>query len=232
MAESNTPNPLDHLYSIVNDLWGSVEKDAAEIEALRSAARKQPAPAAGSEVPVPETASEPVPEVPSFEDFWYAVDETVDWTDALVYAASPSGLTDPVKWRFYHEKAERVLAGDLSAYDEVLAKEQPLSDLLPYAASFRVQPVSADRLSVTFEALPVYLEKPQAERRRYLAGIALRAARDLLALLPVTEVTVTATAYDQTALTMTLSRAQLQRVPFRFTDPVVFCESCGGTISL
>ena len=130
----------------------------------------------------------------------------MDWTDALVHREPSDGLTEPELWAFYHEKAEKVLEGDLGAYVAVLKRANPLGDLLPYARGFHVKAENADTLSVTFEALPEYLTGTEEENRRYLSGISLRAARDLMALLPVCESVVRVEAYGQPALNVTYTR--------------------------
>ena len=56
----------------------------------------------------------------------------------------------------------------------------------------------------------------------YLCGMALRIARDLFAVLPVLKVEV---ATD--ALTVTFTRAQMNKVRFAFIDPVKFVKECG-----
>ena len=56
------------------------------------------------------------------------------------------------------------------------------------------------------------------DARRYLCGMALRIARDLMAILPVTTVRVEAPGH----LDVIFPRAQLQKVRFTFVDPVEF----------
>ena len=122
-----------------------------------------------------------------------------------------------------------MLNGNLAAYVAVLKKANPLADLLPYARAFHVKADNADTLSVTFEALDDYLTGTEEESRRYLAGISLRAARDLLALLPVCEAVVKVEAYGQSALIVTYTRQEVQKVRFSLVEPVAFCLGCGGS---
>ncbi len=204
-----TKRSLNQLYDIVNDLWG------------QSGAAPESAAPSGAPHPVPEA-------FPPFEQFWRTADETVDWTDALAYEHCPDGMTSPVLWSFFHEHANAVLHGDLAAYVEVLKTANPLSDLLPYACGFHVKAENADRLTVSFEGLPQYLNTAENERRRYLSGICLRAARDLMALLPVCETQVTAKATEAPLLNVTFTRQQLQKARFSFVDPVAFVAECGG----
>ena len=251
MDEKKTENPLDSLKGVVGDLWGATmrlsQENAASLDKLTrelqgSSAEVTP------EVPMPELTEKPQPvrpaqpaarpqpvkaapaepAFPPFETLWMTADESVDWTDAMAYAHPNDGLTSEHLWQFFHEHAERVLDGDLTAYLEVLRTANPLGDLRPYARSFSVNAVDADTLTVSFEALPGYMSKEPTEVRRYLAGVSLRCARDLMALLPVCEVRAEARCGGRTVLTVPFTRTELQKVRFGFVDPELFVIRCGG----
>ena len=243
------PDNRNDLYSILGDLWGSTDALAAEnarrlneltkelqaagsldvtANALATEAPAQTAPAASAQ---PEEEKKEEPKQPTFEDFWKLADEVVDWTDALSYEEPKDSGVDPEMWAFFHEQAEKVLQGDVSAYLAVMKKANPLGDLRPYARSFNVHADSADRMTVSFEGLEQYLTGEGADAHRYLAGIALRTARDLMALLPVREVAVTANASAVPTLEVTFTRTALQRIRFSFTDPVELVTACGGVFT-
>lgn len=203
------PEKLYSLKEIVNDLWGASPEAQPE---------------------APQTPAQPVYQssFPPFEQLWKTADDTVDWTDALAHDKPTDGLTSENLWAFFHRHAERVLQGDVTAYVEVLQAANPLGDIAPYGKAFDVETESADRLNVSFQASPAYLNKKESEVRRYLCGVALRAARDLMALLPVQEVAVTALHEGATLLTVVFDRSELQRVKFSFIDPVAFVTGCGA----
>ena len=161
--ETYAPHPLAN---IVNDLWGHAA----------------PANAAGS------TATQAVPAqiFPPFEQLWQVADETVDWTEALVREHPADGLTSETLWQFFHENAQAVLDGDIQAYMTVLKAANPLGDLKPYARDYTVRATDADELTCDFEVDPAYLSSSEGEAQRYLCGVSLRVARDLMALLPET----------------------------------------------
>ena len=238
MDEKKPINPLDNLRGVVDDLWGTTLRmnadNAAQLAELTRALEHDPGvvlPGAPSDAPSSfRTTVEPAskPAFPPFEPLWKVADETVDWTDALAYDHPLDGLTSATLWAFFHEHAEAVLSGELPAYLDVLRTANPLGDLKPYARSFNVKAVNADRLAVSFEALPGYMEKTPTETRRYLSGVALRCARDLMALLPVREVLVEARADGKVLLTVPFTRAELQKVRFSFVDPEEFAVKCGG----
>lgn len=204
------PEPnIRPLSQIVEDLWGA----APEPETKKPAAPQQP---------VYQST------FPPFEQLWKTADDTVDWTDALAHDKPTDGLTSENLWAFFHQHAEKVLQGDLAAYVEVLKAANPLGDIAPYAKAFDVETESADRIAVRFETNPAYMGKEESEVRRYLCGVALRAARDLMALLPVREVAVEAASQDAALMSVVFDRTELQKVRFSFIDPVAFVISCGA----
>lgn len=201
---------LAGLSTIVDDLWGETPDPAA---------------------PKPRPVAPPQPEFPSFTQLWKVADDTVDWTDALGRATPPDSLTDPEDWALYHRHAGKVLSGDTDTYLAVIEAMQPLGDLSAYAASFDIAAPSAEVLTASCQALPGYLEKPADEARRYLAGMAVRIARDLFALLPVTRVEVAMLHDGKTLLTVPFDKAEMLKVRFAFIDPVEFALSCGGAFT-
>ena len=184
-------------------------------------AKAQPAAA-----PQPVPAESEKPAAPTLDDLWKTADETIDWTEALASVAPTDGLTDPEKWKLYHENAQAVLHGDVAAYLTVLKAADPMADLLPFAADLDVTASSADELNATFNAQPDMLAE---EPKRYLSAVSLRIARDLFAVLPVTEVRVVARQEEKELLSVRFTRQGLNKVRFAFIDPAEFVAQCGGT---
>lgn len=201
--EAYAPHPLAN---IVNDLWGHAA----------------PANAAGSST----TQAVPAQSFPPFEQLWQVADEAVDWTEALVREHPADGLTSETLWQFFHENAQAVLDGDVQAYMTVLKAANPLGDLKSYARAYTVRAADADELTCDFEVDPAYLSSNESEVRRYLCGVSLRVARDLMALLPVSRVTVHARQDENPLLDVTYPRETLQRVRFSFVDPVALTKEC------
>ena len=223
MANENRPrNPLDMLYQIVGDLW--------PVDYVPPAPRPDPAetPAAPEAAPAAEPevlyeAAPAAPKAPPFEEYWRRADERVEWTEALLNPESPDGLTDPERWAFLHRMADRVLVGDTAAYAEVLQTVDPLGDLKPFAKSVTVSAPDSDTARVTFTALDTW-----TDAHRLLAGLALRCARDVLALLPVSAVSVEGSEPNGLTLSVTFQRDPLRKARFGFIDPVAFAEEQGG----
>ena len=222
MTEENSFTNMDQnefmkrMKAIASDLWGGVMPVATET------------PAAGSSVQPKPPVKEPEKPGTDIRNLWKTADESVDWTDALSHSTPADGLTTLKMWTFYHKHAERVLAGDLDAYTEVLQKANPLGELTDFAENISMRALSASRLESTFRCKGEYMEK---NRKLYLAAMGLRIARDLLACLPVEEVTVKAEFGGESVFSATYPRMQLLHRNFMFVDPVELSQECGATFA-
>ncbi|MGN0779888.1 MAG: hypothetical protein ACI4MJ_12105 [Aristaeellaceae bacterium] len=199
------------LRGIVDDLWGTPAPGST-------------APASGK-ADAPERAQTAAPSFPPFEQLWKAVDETVDWTEVLAHEFPTDGLTTPEDWALYRRHAAQILKGDAAAYLAVLRAADPLRDLTPWAEKLETACRDADCLHVTVTLMPDLLAR---EGHRYAAGMCLRAARDLFALLPVVAVEADAVCAGKPVLHVPFERAELQKVRFAFIDPEAFVLQCGG----
>lgn len=217
---ANRPVPRPDLSAIPE--LGAFPELNDMMAASRTAAQKpaMSAPRAAAPAPKPEK-----PALPPFEELWKTADEAIDWTEALASSTPTDGLTPQDKWTLYHEQAASVLHGDVSAYLKVLKAANPMGDLVPYVTALNVSTASSDQLRATFSVRPDLMEK---EPERYISGMAVRIARDLFALLPVTNVAVTARKDESTLLTVDFSRQEVSKVRFAFIDPVSFVKQCGG----
>ena len=218
MTEQNNYTSMDQnefmkrMKAIASDLWGGIAP--AEEEKTEPAIQKEAA--------APEQEK---PKADQIKTIWKTADETIDWTDALAHSTPTDGLTGPRLWAFYHKLAQRVLSGDLDAYTEVLQKANPLGELTEYAEQITMRAPSPDRLESCFVCKKEQLEK---NKKLYLAAMGLRIARDLLACLPVEEVTVTGEDDGIAVFSATYTRQQLLHRNFVFTDPVALAKECGA----
>ena len=202
---------MKRMKAIASDLWGTPS----------TAEPSTPAPAQKPK-PIVQPVVKPAMDI---TNLWKTADETIDWTDALAHSTPTDGLTGPKMWSFYHQNAEKVLAGDLGAYTEVLQKANPLGELTDFAQGITMRAPSADRLESNFACKRELLER---NRKLYLSAMGLRIARDLLACLPVKEVEVTGTLDGKTVFRVTYPRRQLLHRNFVFIDPVAVSEECGA----
>ena len=203
---------LKKLKNVGSDLWGVLGDAGAAVSSDDGA------------LPAPAAKKAPNP----MDAIWKTADETIDWTDALAHNTPTDGLTGQRLWNFYHKQAERVLSGDLDAYTEVLKAANPLGELTDYAESITMRAPSADRLESCFVCKEEQMGK---NRKRYMAAMGLRIARDLMATLPVNEVEVKGEREGQTVFEVTFTRHQLLHRNFAFLDPVALAEECGASFS-
>ena len=209
---SMDPNEfMKRMKAIASDLWGGAP---AEEEAAEPAPRPKPA---------AQNVAEKVKT--GIQDIWKTADETIDWTDALAHNTPTDGLTGPKMWAFFHKYAQKVLDGDLNAYTEVLQKANPLGELTEYAEGITMQAPSAEKLESKFICK---IEQMEKNRKLYLSAMGLRIARDLLACLPVEEVTVTGEDDGKEVFRATYPRQQLLHRNFVFIDPVKLAEELGA----
>ena len=202
---------MKRMKAIASDLWGSV-----------APAEEIPDDPGEQTQPVPKTPEKPKTDI---QGLWKTADETIDWTDALSHSTPTDGLTGQRMWAFYHKHAEKVLSGDLNAYTEVLQKANPLGELTEFAENITMQAHSQERLESCFICKKELMEQ---NRKLYLSAMGLRIARDLLACLPVEEVTVTAEDEGKTVFSATYTRQKLLHRNFAFTDPVALAKECGA----
>ena len=215
----NQMDLLKKLAAIGSDLWGGMPSAAyqpEEIPEKHTSGKQDQAP--------PEQPPQRKKEN-GINGLWKTADETIDWTDALAHNAPADGLTGKRLWAFYHRMAEKVLAGDLDAYTEVLKTSNPLGELTGYAKGINMRAPSADCLESTFICKD---ELMKDNRKQYLAAMGLRIARDLLACLPVKEVKVTAEQDGKTVFQATYPRQRLLHQNFTFIDPIKLAEDCGA----
>lgn len=147
-----------------------------------------------------------------FDAVWQAVDNPVDWTELLANPAQHPTLA---------ALAPDVLAGNPDAYRRALGVILPMADLAPYMTDCTVAVTDADTLAVAYRALT------DAADRRRACGLALRAARDLLAALPVFTVRVEAVHQDGMVLRAAFTRDSLRRVRIAVADPEQLAADCG-----
>lgn len=150
-------------------------------------------------------------------------DEPIDWQEVLERPAPAGGALSGLRadskqereeWQTLHDTAEKVLAGDIDTYLEVVDEMKPYDDLLEYGSDFEVGTDDPKLLEVEFrvrseEVIPPAEYVLDAKGRLkekdlsksayydivqdYVCSAVLRVARDSFALLPVDKVRIHAT---------------------------------------
>ena len=156
-------------------------------------------------------------------------DGQIDWTALQnndVPANVVKGSEEHQQWMALQEYSERVLAGDIDAYLEVIDDVKPFDDLLEFGSNFQVGTDDPEVLEVEFGvksedvvptvALSLTSKGEVSEKelsktaffdlmQDYVCSTVIRTARDAFALLPVNTVKVhavdmilnTATGYEE-----------------------------------
>ena len=154
-------------------------------------------------------------------------DDTIDWSEIMASPTAPAGY-DQQMWSYYYEAAPKVLDGDIDTYLQLIDEVNPLGDLLAYGSDFEFGTDDPRKLAVEY----VVNQDVLAEAKRtmllskyndllqdFICSMAIRIARDMFALLPVSDVVVHAVLGSNTVLSADFDRDTLYQVKFGFVDP-------------
>ena len=157
----------------------------------------------------------------------YAADAAIDWTEILISDRPSEDCEDYDLWEYCHERAYQVLNGDIDTYLEIIKDINPLDDLLDYGFGFLCGTDDPNIMVVEFqtkqeEIMPpkeVMCEQAYFELLQdYICSCALRTARDIFALLPVSKVIVHAVSEGDTILSVEFERRILLKLKFQGCD--------------
>lgn len=145
-------------------------------------------------------------------------DETVDWTEIVISASADELFMEEDIWRFYKNVANKVLDGDIDTYLQVIEQIRPLDDLLSYGGDFEFGTDNPDVMEIEFNVMPEdvlgngYNDELLQE---YVCACSIRVARDIMALLPVNKVIVTAVLENRKLLEVGFDKAVMLGVNFK-----------------
>lgn len=155
-------------------------------------------------------------------------DDSVDWTEVLVSPLAPDESYNQEMWSYYHSMAGKILAGDIDAYLQLIYEVNPLDDLLAFGGGFEFGTDNPRKIEVEFvvneNSLSTAKEQLMATEfnnllQDYVCSICIRIARDMFALLPISNTVVHAVMDEKTVLSIDFDRATLSKVKFGFIDP-------------
>lgn len=145
-------------------------------------------------------------------------DAPVDWTEIIAGATADDLLMDPGVHSYCLQMAPRILSGDVDAYLEVIERMRPVDDLALYSGDFEFGTDDANYIEVEFATKPERVLRDGTSDdmlEEFVSAVAVRVARDLFALLPVSKVLVHVEINGDTVLSVIFSRNQLYRLSFR-----------------
>ncbi len=198
----------------------AVETEAAPaLEAIAEEASQDAAPAEFRPAQLTEDA---------LRNIHKAFDDTVDWLEVSQSETPPDESYNPDMWAYYHEKAAAVLDGDIDTYLQVIAEVGPLNDLLDYGGQFQFGTDRASLMEVEYVVNEETLETQRREKnviqfydlvQDFICSTAIRIARDMFALLPVSDVVVHAVMGEETVLSARFDRETMNKIKFGYVDP-------------
>ena len=131
-------------------------------------------------------------------------------------------------WEYYHNMAPKILAGDIDAYLKLIYEVNPLDDLLSYGGNFEFGTDNPRKIEVEFTVNEetLYSAKKQMNNieyntllQDYVCSVCIRIARDMFALLPISNTIVHAVLNGMTIISVDFDRQSLSKVKFGYIDP-------------
>lgn len=157
----------------------------------------------------------------------FSSDEKIDWTEMLIQDTPPETCDNVKFWEYCHNIAYDVLNGNIDTYLQIIQDVGPLEDLLEYGFGFECGTDNPNYMFVEFETkqdeimprkssmkIPEYNNLLQD----YVCSCALRVARDIFALLPVSHVIVHALSEGNTVVSVDFERRIFTKLKFQGSD--------------
>ena len=215
-------------------LPGAEEKkkaEAAEKKAKAAEAKKAKAEA--------EKAKEEAPKKPKKGDVSKAItgiyamsDRAIEWI-AIKNSSSDLGYEN---WDYLKERADKVLGGDIDTYLEIINDVNPFAELIDMGCEFECGTDNPMKMFVECKINgDKVLEEYKSEKEiyeDYVAGVALKAGRDIFALLPLWQVEVTCLEEEQTVLNVKFTRDNFESLNFEKIDASDTIKKLGGIIAV
>ena len=215
-------------------LPGAEEKkkaEAAEKKAKAAEAKKAKAEA--------EKAKEEAPKKPKKGDISKAItgiyamsDRAIEWI-AIKNSSSDLGYEN---WDYLKERADKVLGGDIDTYLEIINDVNPFAELIDMGCEFECGTDNPMKMFVEAEVNPEKVLGESADNKDLLedlvAGIAIKAARDIFALLPLWQTEITAKNGENTLLNVKFQRDTFETLNFGKIDASDAVKKLGGIIAV
>lgn len=162
----------------------------------------------------------------SIENIYRTADAPIDWKKML--------LSDDPRNQYFHDRAEKVLEGDIDTYFEVINDVNPLNDLIQYGSNFECGTDDPRMIAIHFQ---VNSRTVLGEARRlpknqyhdllqdYVCGCAIRIARDMFALLPIRHIIIDAYDNGTDILSVDFKRKAFATLDFATLDASDTVES-------
>lgn len=167
-------------------------------------------------------------DISSLKSIHKTSDDSIDWTEVLVSPTAPDESYNNDMWKYYHEMAPKILAGDIDAYLQLIYEVNPLDDLLMYGSNFEFGTDDPQKMEVEFVVNEAALSDARKQMNNleyndllqdYVCSTCIRIARDMFALLPIETTVVHATLNGNTVVSVSFDRNNLSKIRFGYIDP-------------
>lgn len=157
-----------------------------------------------------------------------ASDEKIDWKKISESESAESVGFDADTWEYLRTAAPGVLNGDIDTYLQVISDVNPLDDLLNYGSDFQFGSDNPSKMEVEFVINEDALENARQSLtdreynsllQDFVCSMALRIARDVFALLPVSDTIVHVVLSEATVFSVAFDCATLNKINFSYIDP-------------
>ena len=140
-------------------------------------------------------------------------DYPIDWIDIANSETSEELDMPELMWQYCKENAESILDGNIDKYLDVIETLRPVDDLLLYAGDFEFGTDKSNSMTVEYTAKIDNYQPDQMEE--LINSVAIRVARDIMALLPVIKVEViVVNEFEQKLLEVTFNKRSLRKINF------------------
>ena len=195
------------------------EADAVKAEAKTAAAEKSAKPKKGD-------LSKEIMSIYAFAD------KSVEWI-TIKNSSSNIGYEN---WEYLKERAAKVLDGDIDTYLEIISDVNPFDELIELGSEFSCGTDNPMKMYVECKLDADKIKEAYKEDKDiyedYVAGIAIKSARDIFALLPLWQVEVSAVEGDKTVLNAKFERDSFELLNFDKIDASDTVRKLGGIIAV
>jgi len=163
----------------------------------------------------------------------YAIgDRPIEW----IAIKNSSGNIGYENWEYLKERADKVLNGDIDTYLELISDVNPFDELIAMGCNFSCGTDNPMKMSVECSIGADTIKKELGDDRDLtedlIAGIAIKSARDIFALLPLWQVEITAVKDGRTLLNAKFQRDSFEVLNFERIDASDTVRRLGGIISV
>ena len=160
-------------------------------------------------------------------------DDSIDWTEVLVSETAPDESYNQKMWEYYHNLSPKILSGDIDTYLQLIYDVNPLDDLLNYGSNFEFGTDRSTMIEVEFVINELALKSASEQMcnaeynnllREYISSVCIRIARDMFALLPISNTIIHAVLNQKTVISVNFDRTNLSKIKLGFIDPFDIVE--------